>query len=573
MDVKKQIHKYLKQFRVPAIVMAFAGLSVFGGLLRKDKPEANHAPVAEKLAGDSLSKEAQKAVKSPVLEIEYHTDTLEKAGSTLMMYLNGKIKRYYVENNNAFRMQMPYFAHEEWHHHNDETGYRHKYYYTPLEYYKLCMHDEISANMAALLTARYEYLAAPNKTEKQKIINRYKNTYLKFYFEAVSNGSIKPGSIKSSDIEKERRFIANGTRDMWMQKFSRHYSPTTYRMLQRYVGRLGLVADSKKSYKHILNQMYTIGGVNFAEYFDEDIYPRDNKVKLAEELRKIKCMRAGGLEFMDMVSGYYELMSQVSLDRTTDAFQNLLISSQLKYMLRNKTPEELEQNPQLVNLSFRKILNDVHHDKSFQDVVWNYPLVAEDRFNLQAKEIDYNTVIQKMYTYKGIDLTAMIPDFKYMALPIRSKFDNFFFGNFNAFYMSPMALEYLDKAVRTKSASAPKFPFTLTPVRPDTAKANSAERSSTPKPRMSAPQYLRIPNLREPLLVAAQKEDYEQIFACIREFESYPQVLKECNTQAQEKFLRQHEEQRDSLLRFVPKTKKKFDPIVIGRQKQKSRRR
>ena len=68
-------------------------------------------------------------------------------------------------------------------------------------------------------------------------------------------------------------------------------------MLQRYVGRLGLVENSKKNYRHILNYMYTIGGVNFAQYFDEDIYPKDDKVRLAEQLRTIKSLRSGGLEF------------------------------------------------------------------------------------------------------------------------------------------------------------------------------------------------------------------------------------------------------------------------------------
>lgn len=547
MALKNKIRRYFGKWRVPVLAAAIAGVSGLGGILQKNTSGQAQKAQTEQLAKDSATRDTLPQVKNPVLEIAYHTDTLERASGTFLMYLNGKIIRYYVENNSSYRMQMPYFAHEEWHHHNDESGYRHKYYFTPLEYYKLCMHDEISANMAALLTARYEYLAAPNKAERKKIINRYKSTYLKFYFEAVESGKIKPTSGKKKDVEKERRFIANGTRDMWMRLYSGHYSPKTYRMLQRYVKRLGLVEDSKKSYNFILNHMYTIGGVNFSEYFDEDIYPKDNKVRLAEQLRTVKCLRAGGLDFMNNVNNNYYLMQDVGIEETTDAFQNLLISSQLKCMLRNKTAEELEQNPQLVNLSFIKILSEVHRDRSFAKAVMNYPLVAADRFNIKAQKEEYKDVLQKMYTFKGVNLLSKINDFEYMALPVRSRFDNFFYGNFHPFYMSPMALAYLDKEIKAEPDNTLKFPLLLRRVKAE-EKTEHQEETQPKKARSGPIQYLRIPNLREPLLISAKKDDYLQIFSCMRDFEKYPRELKECNTPAREKYLREFKGDKDSLM-------------------------
>ena len=552
MALKNKIRRYMHKMRITALATAIAGVSVLGGMMPKDSSKQAKTLKTEQTLKDSAVKASLPQVKNPVLEIAYHTDTLEKASSTLLMYLNGTITRYYLENNNSYRMQMPYFAHEEWHHHNDESGYRKKYYLSPLEYYKLCMHDEISANMAALLTARYEYLAAPNKAERQKIIAFYKNTYLKFYFEAVEAGKIKPTSGKKKDIEAERKFIANGTRDMWMQKYSNHYSPMTYRMLQRYVDRLGLVEDSKKNYQHLLKHMYTIGGVNFAQYFDEDIYPKDDKVRLAEQLRTVKSLRAGGLEFMNNVNNSYSLMQEVGIGNTVEAYQHLLISSQLKYMLRHKTAEELAQNPQLINLSFIKIMNDVHRDKSFSKAVMNYPLVAADRFNLKASKADYDGVLRKMYTFNGVDLSTMVTDFEHTALPVRSRFDNFVYDNFQPFYMSPMALAYLDKAAKAGAGETIRFPFKLSRTKSE-EKAEEQDEPQRKKARSGPLQYLRIPNLREPLLTAATKEDYSQVLDCMRDFASYPQVLKECNTPAQEKYLQQHKESRDSLLLLRPK--------------------
>lgn len=554
MALKNKIRRYMHKMRITALATAIAGVSVLGGMMPKDSSKQAKTFKTEQTLKDSAVKASLPQVKNPVLEIAYHTDTLEKVSSTLLMYLNGTITRYYLENNNSYRMQMPYFAHEEWHHHNDESGYRKKYYLSPLEYYKLCMHDEISANMAALLTARYEYLAAPNKKERQKIIDNYKNTYLKFYFEAVESGKVKPASGKAKDIEKERNFIANGTRNMWMQKYSNHYSPMTYRMLQRYVDRLGLVEDSKKNYQHLLKHMYTIGGVNFAQYFDEDIYPKDDKVRLAEQLRTVKSLRSGGLEFMNNVNNSYSLMQEVGIVNTVEAYQHLLISSQLKYMLRHKTTEELEQNPQLINLSFIKIMNDVHRDKTFSKAVLNYPLVAADRFNLQASKTEYNEALQKMYTFKGVNMLAMINDFEYTALPVRSRFDNFFYGNFQPFYMSPMVLAYLDKAIKANTDTPPKFSFTV--VGSKTEERADEQPEVHKKARSGPKQYLRIPNLREPLLISATKEDYAQILACVRDFADYPQVLKECNTPAQEKYLQEHNESRDSLLLLKPRGSK-----------------
>ena len=530
MDFKNKIRKYFKRYRVPALAALISGFSVLGGFVFKPnsaKP-VKTAPKIEKVAAPQA---VPPQVKNPILNIAYRTDTLDRATSTLLFYSRGSITRYYVENNNSYRMQLPYFAHENWHHHNDLIGYRTRYYFTPVEYYKLCMHDEISANIAAVLTARYEYLAAPTKAERKAVIKRYKSTYLRFYFAEVEKGKINPEQRDKKHFDAEMRFIANETQKMWLQRYAAHYAPRTYRMLQRYVARNGLVEDSKKSYSYVLNKMYNIGGVNFAEYMKADINTADDKVRLAEQLRKVKTMRFGGIDIMNHVNGSYDLMGKVSARNTTEAFQNLLIAAQLKYMLQDKSAEQIAANPQLVNLCFVKIMNQVRADKTFKEAVLNYPVIADNRVNLNRDDKTDAAAIRQMYQFKGVDLLALISSYKQEAMPIRSMEDFCAFENYGRDYISAMENDRIEDLFDEHKYFSPFVPY-----------VSSDEASPFVKNRFSAMQNLKIPNLHEPILTAATADDYFQILQCVREFESIPQVLKECNTAAQKKYLREHPE-------------------------------
>ena len=532
MKAKKSIWKRLKEKRLSWGLSAILGVFVSGGLWQQIRTgiiqkKNNISAVEKKMVPMPLSE-----VSNPVLSVKYQTDTLARFSGILMYYSRGVITRNYVENVNTYRLQLPYFAHEDWHSHNNEIKYRSRLCFTPIEYYKLCMHDEISANIAALLTARYEYLAAPSKKAKKAIISRYKNTYLQFYFTAVEKGKIKPQSRLKADFEKEMSFIANATQDMWMKKYSGWYASAIYRMLQRYVGRLGLITDSKKSYNDVLNYMYTIGGVNFAEYMQRDINTTDDKVKLADQLRKIKTMRSGGLDIMNYVNNSYHLLEQTGFDHTREAFQNLLISAQLKYMLQDKTPEELSKNPQLVNLYFVKIMSKLRGDEGFKKLVLNYPLIAENRVNLMRSNREDKKVIRKMYEFKGIDLLSLIPSYKYEAMPVRGMETYSFYTNYAEDYTTAMLPEQYD------NVSSHTY---YSPIVRNTS-YNAAGAAKQDRRRISSVQSIKIPNLHEPILTSAGADDYFQIIQCVREFEDMPQVLKDCNSAAQRKYWREHPE-------------------------------
>lgn len=533
MNLWYNVKAYLKKHWAP-IIIGVLGVGITGTAVNINKMQSKkEKPRQEKVLRDTVK---LKKIKSPLLKIKYQTDTLEHAISTLLFYSMGKITRYYVENDNNYQMQLPYFSHEEWHHHNDESKYRTHYAFTPLEYFRLCMHDEISANMAAIITARYEYLAAPTKEDKKEIINRYKNSYMKFYFEAIEKGEIKPESFRLTDIKKERTLIANGTMKMWMNTYSRHYGPATYRMLQRYIDRVGLIKKSGRNYQKIMKHMYTIGGVNFAEYFNNDIEIKDAKVLLTEQLPGIDFMKSGGADIMNIVNQNYSLMTSVGIERQTEALQHLLISSQLKYMLRNKTKEELQQNPQLVNLCFRKIINSAYSDKTFKNMVENFPIFNTDRVSLYTKDANFVENIHKMFTFRDMDLTSMISDFSADRVPVTTSYSsvaqNIHKEDFvMEFYLYPQLAASLEK----------------TAYIPQVETSSQSSQSQNKHSRRSSDLYINIPNLREPILVAATPQDNSLIFAALRAFNAVPDVFKGCNLAAQKKYLEEHKEYQDSL--------------------------
>lgn len=172
--MKKRIQRLLTAFSIAGV------LTVPSFLSREHKEQTSNPDTSTTKTENVVVK--KDSVNSSVRTISYFTDTLYQAKSTLMYYIPDKIVRNYVENNNGFRMQLPYFVHEDWHRHNAGSRYRYNYDYSPEEYYKLCMHDEITANISAILTARFEYLSSP---DKEATIAKYENSYMGFYFKAV----------------------------------------------------------------------------------------------------------------------------------------------------------------------------------------------------------------------------------------------------------------------------------------------------------------------------------------------------------------------------------------------------
>ena len=479
------------------------------------------APKEEKQKKDTVVNVV--GVKNPVRNVKYLTDTLYHSGRTLLYYGNGYITRNYVDKNNMYKMSLSLFSHEDWHAHNDEIKWRLRFKYTPFEYYKLCMHDEISANIAALLTVRYQYIYAENKKE---FAQKFKGRIFEFYFKAIEKGDINPLRANPKDREKEYALIANGVQKVWMERCAKGYMPTIYGMLQRYVERNGLIENSRKNYNYVRGYMYNIGGVDFYKYMKHDIVPEDERVLLSDGLKTVKSMNDGGIDIMNYVNNGYSLLNDIGIERQSEAFQHLLIAAKLKYSLRNKSEEEIQSNPQLVDMYYQQIMSKFARDKTYRQYIDKFPTISEQRSSVKITDKhEYNEIIGKMYTLKGLDLRKYINAFSNENVPVKMQK----YGKFNGTYTNwLLPVEFLDETAQKPQVKY-NGPMIIEPDK-------KQENVNIVKRRLSAWQFVETPNYREPILTLATQDDEAKIIKAIADFDAIPQVLKECDTEAQKAY-------------------------------------
>ena len=519
----RYINKHRKTLRNGMFCAGFIGaLGVWGFVLGKPRPQDES--VLQKPADTVI------VIKNPYLDVAYRTDTLDKSGTALLVNQRGKITRNYVENNNLYRLDLALFVHEWWHSQNHALLYEYKYM-TPHEYYKICMHNEITANLAALLTVRLEYMVADNKAE---VLKKYERSYLKFYIDALKNKKINPFDYDDAAREKEWRFIANGVRDMWMQKFANHYAPSMHLYLQTYYNRFGDKIWQKRNngnYQALCTKMYTIGGVNFWQYMEKDIASDDDRVLIAENLRKVKSLKADGRQIMTYVNNDIELLSNVGLVKQSEAFQNLLISAALKAQLDHVKPEKLQKYPGIITILYNKIQREIRSDKQYNEMVRAFPSLNNNRCQIMHDDAKYAQTIGQMYTYKGVDLTAYIKDFAASDVPVKATE----IANWSEpEWFRPLPSEAF---IANKASTPQNVPYLL-PLYLD-ASPSVQKPQILPQPqakhRLSAPQAITIPNWRESLLFK-RPEDIEPLAALLRDYINMPQVLKLCNTEAQRQY-------------------------------------
>lgn len=502
-----------------AKIFALSGL-IFGG------SEGQSSVPQPLVKSDTLKTKTvvkKDTVAHAVQDITYTVDTLSTQTSTLMYWCKGKIVRNYIENNNSFRLQMPYVAHEDWHDHN--AGYD-KYALTLNEYFKLSAHDEISANLLAILTARYEYLSS---NDKESVIKKYQNSYMKFYFDAVANGDVKPESRLNADRDAEWKLLANGTRDMWMRRYFNTYLPRFWKKVDRFDTNVGLRQDKKGYlYKKFLKNKYFIGGVDFLSYMDKDISFDDKFLTLTDYMIKSEALlQAKGIG--KLVRTNYERLSDINLEQRREAFQHLFIAGLLKDKLHKVDAENLKSHPQIVTSCYYQVIHKLQQDKVFKSMADLFPKFYMNKSIVQSNDSVYQNFLTDIYTHEGVDMRDVIQNFSVKKVPVKESviFDA------NDLMMQPWLAvlpAYQDMQIekmRENSEAARKR---------NKKQQKTDEVEPSEKVRKSEEQHILIPNFREPILVANTPEQDAEIFKVMQDFEKIPAVLKGCNTEAQKKY-------------------------------------
>lgn len=176
--------------------------------------------------------------------------------------------------------------HEVTHLINDEKGLK-RFGISLFQFAKICVHDEISANISQLLDMRKKYL-------ETKDFNVFRGKY-PFYIQALKDKKFQPDSTKIP-TSTELELIINGMREWWLQKNQNYYEKTHFRMAQKWFDKSffyrlkekaffkNLAKKHNEEYMRRLSNCYSFNieledkkgshtnvSVNFAKFMNKDV--------------------------------------------------------------------------------------------------------------------------------------------------------------------------------------------------------------------------------------------------------------------------------------------------------------
>ena len=388
----------------------------------------------EELKLDAKEKdELVNLLKAPTRTVEYQVDTLDYNVSTLASYTpaNNSITVNYIDDGEEHkksneRAQSSGIVVHEVQHKDKSVALLGKMSMSCEQRYKLCMHDEISSNIAELLDIRQKYIEAKTDEERDSILNGVSKNF-SFYVDAIRSNKIKPGSLNSKDFKEEMAFIANETKNMWVDKFAKQYAFTHIILTGEHAyNGAEYCKENNENYKNAMDMMYTMGGINFSEYFKEDVECYDKEGVAREQteadslkkkmpeisasdavLMKIEMEPLKGTEGLSAEQQYnlaiHKYMAKHLLENGIGGpISNLFVRNELQYVdyfARDKW-KKVSRNNNLFNMS----------------VELQQKILKENTFSSKGNEEKYQQMLKDIWVIDGIDFTkgfkdGKIPDF------------------------------------------------------------------------------------------------------------------------------------------------------------------
>ncbi len=302
--------------------------------------------------------------------------------------------------------------HEQKHRDNNSQG-MYAYAISKEQAYKVCMHDEISANIAELIYWRDEYI----KTGDIAVLeNRRCNSLFGFYTEAVKKGKVNPFSNSKEDFDKEMSFIANGTRDMW----ERNYASTQY--LEAHISNARYYGEQNgknaefydQNYERAKKIAYNIGGVDFTEYMDKEVeIPDAAKMRVVPAEQLISQMNLPKYDGKMSLLQYQKLLQHALLMKDKNVGINSKELFPVGVETRGKFNLDMAAYCYLTDGKLSDITQEMYRDalnnlsdkdalNCINGIINNIAKDYEERGELLPKGDDkaYNDAVDKLYTGK-----------------------------------------------------------------------------------------------------------------------------------------------------------------------------
>jgi len=453
----------------------------------------------------------QKSVKNSTLDVPFFVDTLDVAPSALAFCSGTQIVRYFVENDARYSFNLSIISHENKHRDNVLKGLR-ALKLSPLQYAKMCMHDEISASMCELLTLRYEYLAAQ---DKQAYLEKAKNGKFGYYFHAVAEGRISPERQDEKHREAEWRFIAQETKAWWMRVYAPIYLPSIMRMTERYLERMNPDTPDEihnLNYQKVSEIAYNIGGVDFGKYMGNDIQISDEQISMIDKVGHINLLEGNKKEYYSRIKAQINRLKEKGHPLSQEMLSHIFLAEGLKTTLKGIDGDILKAHPDMVTACYERIKAQLSSSpkasKFFNSIISHqkaliFPLKTE-----LSKDL-----LSEIYTHRKTDLTQIIQNFNTPSYPY------FMPGN--------MLNSFEDEMLKTNLS------FMRHLSKKESQEAAPAQAQPPKKSRKSPKQTITAPDFSQPILTNATPEQTEQIYQAIRDFYNIPVELRGCDLKQQ----------------------------------------
>lgn len=320
--------------------------------------------------------------KSLTRSVEYQVDTVQTENERLAYYLSktNTINQPYTGKH----IEKHILTHEQKHKDNYLKG-AYTYPMSWEQVYKLSMHDEISANIAALLSLRTDYI----KTHDINVF--HKNTKrFDFYADAIQKGQINPETLNFLEFHKEMYFIANKMRQEWMKSYSQNKTYLKSNASLAYIrhDKSGkYVPFYDKNYQKAKDIIYTIGGINFNLYMDKDVQiPQSTESKILLK-KKTSYRQLCKKLHVPLYDGLITLQQYQKLVQHALLINDLENRVKLEIMATSLLPEKTDS----INIRYSdKKISPVSQDKAMK-------LVQSYKEDMLKKSVDFylvNTIMK-----------------------------------------------------------------------------------------------------------------------------------------------------------------------------------